>query len=204
LSGLRLLLPCARLHFGAPRGRELLVQVGEIGLGLLEVELRAGARVDELAILRDPLPREVDPGATSAVRAAACFDRALRFSDLRLRALNDSWSSFCCAAALASCACSVLTWSWYGVGSMRNSTSPFLTGRLPSSIGTSITRPRTCETIGTVKRKTRRSAETGANDVERQDHHRQRDDRNDDDGDLRVDVPRQPLELMKISQTKNE
>ena len=52
--------------------------------------------------------------------------------------------------------------SWYGVGSTRNSTSPFLTRRLPSSTGTSITRPRTCDTIGTVYLKTRTSADDGA------------------------------------------
>ena len=52
--------------------------------------------------------------------------------------------------------------SWYGVGSTRNSTSPFLTSRLPSSTGTSITRPRTCETIGIVYLNTRTSADDGA------------------------------------------
>ena len=45
---------------------------------------------------------------------------------------------------------------------MRNSTSPFLTGRLPSSTGTSSTRPLTCETIGIVYLKTRSLADDGA------------------------------------------
>ena len=45
---------------------------------------------------------------------------------------------------------------------MRNSTSPFFTRRLPSSTGTSITRPRTCDTIGTVYLKTRTSDDEGA------------------------------------------
>ena len=40
--------------------------------------------------------------------------------------------------------------------------SPFLIRRLPSSIGTSSTRPLTCDTIGTVYRKTRIFADEGA------------------------------------------
>jgi hypothetical protein len=124
LSGLCLLLPCARLHFGATRGRELLVQVGEVGFGLLEVEFRAGARVDELAILRDPLPREIDPGGNLGSSRRRLFDRAFRFSDLRLRALERLLELLLLRGALASCACNVLTWSWYGVGSMRTARRP--------------------------------------------------------------------------------
>ena len=44
---------------------------------------------------------------------------------------------------------------------MRNSTSPFLTGRLFST-GTSITRPRTCDTIGTTYLMTLTSVVVGA------------------------------------------
>ncbi len=64
--------------------------------------------------------------------------------------------------APTSCAIRLLTVSWYGVGSTLNRTSPFLTSLLPSSTGTSITRPRTCDTIGIVYLKTRTSAEDGA------------------------------------------
>ena len=49
----------------------------------------------------------------------------------------------------------------YGTGSIRNSTSPFFTGRLFST-GTSITRPRTCDTIGTTYLTTRTSTVVGA------------------------------------------
>ena len=50
---------------------------------------------------------------------------------------------------------------WYGVGSMRNSSSPFLTSRLGST-GTSITRPRTCGITCTTYLMTRTSDDDGA------------------------------------------
>ncbi len=50
---------------------------------------------------------------------------------------------------------------WYWVGSMRNSNSPFFTSRLGST-GTSITRPRTCGITCTTYLMTRTSADDGA------------------------------------------
>ena len=82
------------------------------------------------------------------------------------------------------CALATLRSFWYGVGSMRNSNSPFLTSRLGST-GTSITRPRTCGITCTTYLMTRTSARRRRDHVERQDQRRQRDDRDDDDGDLR-------------------
>ena len=49
---------------------------------------------------------------------------------------------------------------------MRKRTSPFFTGRLFST-GTSITRPRTCETIGTMYLTTRTSLVVGAKTLRR-------------------------------------
>ncbi len=48
------------------------------------------------------------------------------------------------------------------MGSILKSTSPFFTGRLPSSTPTSITRPFTWETMGMVYLYTRRSDDEGA------------------------------------------
>ena len=65
------------------------------------------------------------------------------------------------ASSDTSCASSERTSLSYGVGSIRNSTSPFFTGRLFST-GTSITRPRTCDTIGTTYLTTLTSVVVGA------------------------------------------
>ncbi len=128
---------------------ELRLEVAEVGLGLLEVEAVAGTGGRELTVLLHARLRELDPRADRG-RVAACADRNC--------SRNCSPPPF----APTSWAFRLFTVSWYGVGSTRNSTSPFFTSRLPSSTGTSITRPRTCETIGTVYLKTRTSADDGA------------------------------------------
>ena len=73
-------------------------------------------------------------------------------------------------------------------------TSPFLTGRLFST-GTSMTRPRTCDTTGTTYLTTRTSPRRRRDDIQEEQQRGDRHDREDRDRDLPRRVPRQQLEL---------
>ena len=81
----------------------------------------------------------------------ACAIAPARLGDLRLRALERLLRARCCCAlALASCASSVLTCELVRRRVDAKQHVALLHQPVASSTGTSITRPRTCETIGTV------------------------------------------------------
>ena len=123
-------------HLRGSRG-EFRSQARRFGLRLLVVELRARAGLRELR----RLPLRASARARAATESASRAERA---------DCSCSFSSRWYACALSSLARhlghvsppAALSCCWYGTGSMRNSTSPFFTGRLGST-GTSITRPVT-------------------------------------------------------------
>ena len=86
---------------------------------------------------------------------------------------------------------------------MRNSTSPFFTGRLFST-GTSMTRPRTCDTIGTMYFTTRTSLVVGAKMFRRSIMAARATIGKIATATFHGVVHGSHLNLMKISQTKNE
>ena len=86
---------------------------------------------------------------------------------------------------------------------MRNSTSPFFTGRLFST-GTSITRPRTCDTIGTMYLTTLTSVVVGAKMFSRSSMIAIATTGKIATATFQGVVHGSSFSLMKISQTKNE
>ena len=136
------------LLLGGARRGDLRGELVDVGLRLLEVEAVAGAGGGELGVLRHAFPgqferrlqrgdlvrRLVELFVQLRARPTAASGRRVSTSPSRAR----SAPTF--ASSDTSCASSARTSLSYGVGSIRNSTSPFFTGRLFST-GTSITRP---------------------------------------------------------------
>jgi hypothetical protein len=106
------------------------------------------------------------------------------------------------ASADRSCAWSEFTSFWNGVGSIVNSTSPFLTARLFST-GTSMTRPRTPGTTGTTYLITRTSLVVGAMMLRRSSSAAMATTGKMTTATFQGVVHGSHLNLMKMSQTKN-
>ena len=107
------------------------------------------------------------------------------------------------ASSDISCASSMATSASYGVGSIRNSTSPFLTFRLFST-ATSITRPRVPDTIGTTYLTTLTSPVVGAPMFSSSSIAAMQTTGKITTPTFHGVVHGSHLNLMKISQTKNE
>ena len=78
----------ARLRLHAAGRRQLALLLLHVGFGPLEVEPVAGAGCRELAVLLDALARELEPRTDRAGVALRLRDRAARFDDLALGALQ--------------------------------------------------------------------------------------------------------------------
>ena len=158
------------LLLGRARRGDLRRQLVDVRLRLLEVEAVARAGRHELGVLRRRAcaparaRRSASPTWLGRLRSTARSTAArsiARRPACACASASRSRSAPTFASSAASRASSECTSFWYGVGSIRNSTSPFFTGRLFST-GTSMTRPRTCDTTGTTYLTTRTSLVVGA------------------------------------------
>ena len=126
---------CASL---ARRGGELRLELDHVGLRLLERELVARAGGHQFAVLPDPHARELELRLQRADLSAGRLELLAQFARARRRVrqrgaeLARAWPR-----PRRACALAMLSSFWYGVGSMRNSSSPFFTSRLGST-GTSM------------------------------------------------------------------
>ena len=113
----------------------------------------------------------------------------LRVSAILPVAPDNCSVNFAEAFVFASCASSERTVSSYGVGSILNSTSPFLTSaiRLDRNLNHAAAYLR--HHVDNVLEHANISARR-CDDIQQQNHHRETDDRNEGDGDLSRDIPR--------------
>src|SRR5215470_5778192 len=191
----RLLFTRSRLRFGTARGIQLSRELGQRGLRLLEIELGAGAGSDQLTVLRDALAGEIELGRHLGRPRRRLLDSALGLGDLSLCALQRLLKLLL----------------------LRNRVGELCRQRVDlklirSRVDPEKDIPLLDRHVAFLDRNLDHTATDLRNDwhsepeyahvgrrrchhVEREDHYRERDDGNEDDGDLRIDVPRQPLEL---------
>ena len=149
----------ARLGQHAARGVELRFE--RLDDRSRPARARSGRRrrCDQLAVVGDALARQLDLRQHFAHAGFGLLHRALRRGQAADGAADLLDHLAAARLGVGELRLQALDLSSYGVGSMRNSTSPFFTSRFGST-GTSITRPPTCGTMLTTYLMTRTSRST--------------------------------------------